>query len=561
MDIKVHLSNLDHGQIADLIGNHKIVELISEIVRSKGNIVKKGELILDLIGGVQGIIENVKRRKIFLLTLSGKQRKDLRKLLDIRNIDTFNLTKKRKTILYSFFNEIEPNEVNNEINTYSVSLLKVKYGLFKHQSEILIKANKILSSDKPRVMLHMPTGSGKTRTAMHLIARYLNDVKEGIIVWLVSGIVLCDQAAKEFEKAWENLGDRPLTILKIWGGVHNIDKNSFTCKVDPSRQINKNTFEYTNWPSDLPDGVIIGSIDSIYELCQKWEPNERILRQENIKLIVFDEAHRSTAPTYIAAIELLSNDHTGLLGLSATPGKKLHGQYNIESESIVNLFSGNKVVLEIPGYKSPIDALIDQGYLAKLKKEKLEIINSDLTLNEIETIQKSLTESLELPEGLLNYFGYDATRNLQIIDRIEKLMLQEGCNRAIVFAPSKPASDLISNILNARGIQSTSITHETPSKKRESSFEMYNSTNLHNKHVLVNYGVLTAGFDAPCTSAVIIARPTNSIVLLSQMAGRALRGPNVGGNAESKLITVVDTKIPELVSTINQFHAFDEAWI
>ena len=38
--------------------------------------------------------------------------------------------------------------------------------------------------------------------------------------------------------------------------------------------------------------------------------------------------------------------------------------------------------------------------------------------------------------------------------------------------------------------------------------------------VLVNFGVLTTGFDAPRASAVVIARPTASLVLYSQMVGR-----------------------------------------
>ena len=42
--------------------------------------------------------------------------------------------------------------------------------------------------------------------------------------------------------------------------------------------------------------------------------------------------------------------------------------------------------------------------------------------------------------------------------------------------------------------------------------------------VLINYNILTAGFDAPVTNVAIIARPTDSLVQYSQMAGRAMRG-------------------------------------
>ncbi|MBI2567467.1 MAG: hypothetical protein HYV63_10585 [Candidatus Schekmanbacteria bacterium] len=53
-----------------------------------------------------------------------------------------------------------------------------------------------------------------------------------------------------------------------------------------------------------------------------------------------------------------------------------------------------------------------------------------------------------------------------------------------------------------------------------------------NTHVLVNYGVLTTGFDAPCTNVVVIARPTFSPGLYQQMIGRGLRGPRNGASAE-----------------------------
>jgi superfamily II DNA or RNA helicase len=77
---------------------------------------------------------------------------------------------------------------------------------------------------------------------------------------------------------------------------------------------------------------------------------------------------------------------------------------------------------------------------------------------------------------------------------------------------------------------------------------------------LCNFGVLTTGFDAPKTSAVIIARPTTSIVLYSQMIGRALRGVRVGGTAKAIVSTVVDTSIPVFREIINQFTNWDAQW-
>ena len=61
--------------------------------------------------------------------------------------------------------------------------------------------------------------------------------------------------------------------------------------------------------------------------------------------------------------------------------------------------------------------------------------------------------------------------------------------------------------------------------------------------IIFNYGVLSTGFDAPGTDAILIARPTTSPVIYSQMLGRGLRGPAFGGKAECLLIDVKDNLI------------------
>ena len=77
---------------------------------------------------------------------------------------------------------------------------------------------------------------------------------------------------------------------------------------------------------------------------------------------------------------------------------------------------------------------------------------------------------------------------------------------------------------------------------------------------MCNYGVLTTGFDAPKTSAAIIARPTKSLVLYSQMIGRALRGPLVGGTEEAEICTVVDTSLKGFGNLGEAFANWEDVW-
>ena len=77
--------------------------------------------------------------------------------------------------------------------------------------------------------------------------------------------------------------------------------------------------------------------------------------------------------------------------------------------------------------------------------------------------------------------------------------------------------------------------------------------------VLVNFGVLTTGFDAPNTTCVLIARPTTSVVLYSQMVGRGIRGPLMGGSERCLIVDVKDNieGMPDLPSA---FSFFDSSW-
>ena len=77
--------------------------------------------------------------------------------------------------------------------------------------------------------------------------------------------------------------------------------------------------------------------------------------------------------------------------------------------------------------------------------------------------------------------------------------------------------------------------------------------------VLVNFGILSTGFDAPNTNAVVIARPTCSLVLYSQMVGRGLRGPKMGGTKDCKIIDIKDN-FDAFDSVHDAFKFYDDFW-
>lgn len=216
-----------------------------------------------------------------------------------------------------------------------------------------------------------------------------------------------------------------------------------------------------------------------------------------------------------------------------------------------------KVTLTIPGYESPIDYLQDQGYLAKAEFHQLDyIIDGDIThvtLSESELT--SISEGGEIPKRILDALGNDSRRNIKIVNRIFELI--DRGRKTILFSCSVPHARALTAILRYKGVSVGLVTSESDSTSRKKTIQKYKCGEL---DVLVNYGVLTTGFDAPITSAALISRPTTSLSLYSQMVGRATRGCKVGGNETCEIHTVVDNVIPGFKSMAKAFEHWEDCW-
>jgi superfamily II DNA or RNA helicase len=241
-----------------------------------------------------------------------------------------------------------------------------------------------------------------------------------------------------------------------------------------------------------------------------------------------------------------------LLGLTATPGRTWADID--EDERLSDFFHRRKVGLEIQGYESPVDYLVDEGYLARTAFNPLyhdgglELSSRDLD---------DLRDELDIPARLLSRLAEDEQRNLLVVSRLEQLLREHS--RVIVFAATVEHARVLATVLRARDHDAASVPGATPWTERTRLIHDFKSDSQEPK-AIVNFGVLTAGFDAPRTSAALIARPTKSLVLYSQMVGRATRGPRAGGNARAEVVTVVDTRLPGFASLVEAFHNWEDVW-
>ncbi len=481
-----------------------------------------------------------KDKDIRLELLAGLGKIELNKVLfvddvtieDLNRFNNFSWGDNKKSIQFLSLFDIDKDILESDIENLAPSLrTSINRPLYKYQNLIRKKISDFLWNGKEgKVIVHMPTGAGKTRTMLESACDYMRSINTSnyVVVWLAHSEELCEQAVSSFNEIWSILGDEDANIIRMWGGQNtdNID-------------ISGPTFIVTSFQT--ASNMLSANTNIRFENFSKI--------RKNCKLLIVDEAHQSTAPTYKDVINLFSRHETKVVGLTATPGRHHVGQVEDETRILADFYNNNKInIVNDDGDEidNPIDFLTKKGVLAKAIKFTIsspsEIILNDREINQMERY-------LDIPASVLKKLGEDSNRTNLIVAHAVKLNLDFNFP-TIIFAPSKDSAITVAILIKLRGVDAVAITADTPTHQRRQSIQDFKEGRL---PILVNFGVLTTGFDAPNIKAVIIARPTTSVVLYSQMIGRGLRGELMGGTDECYLIDVKDN--------INNMPDADQAFV
>jgi len=400
--------------------------------------------------------------------------------------------------------------------------------LHDFQDRIRRKVVNLIFNGQKRFLIHMPTGSGKTRTASEILldfvrlssskALFSEKIK---ILWIAQSSELCYQAFETVKFIFEK---KSTVNIKL---AHFYDNMNIPLEIEND------------------SAIIFCSIQKL--LIHYNEEFWRKIRNETY-LVIVDEAHRSVASKWVQALNFFVNDSSAyLLGLTATPGI---GAGIDDSNYLLSLFyHGNKVSITDENYvdlETPIEFLVQREFLAEIDRfdidSNVRIDDSGFSLvdNEFNFNNKTLEE-----------LTASATRNLSIINII-KDNYDRG-KKILVFTCGVTHNKILQSILFDYKIDSGRIDANT--KNRRVLIDRFKNGNL---NILLNYGVLTTGFDAPKTDVCIIARPISSLVMYSQMVGRILRGPLNNGNKKNVLYTIKDNlehgDYDNLFNSFNDFY-------
>ncbi len=381
------------------------------------------------------------------------------------------------------------------------------------------------SDNSPRRgMVSMPTGSGKTRVAVQAIVEAMReDGFQGGVLWVADRSELCEQAVEAWRQVWSGIGthEAHLRISRMWDGQQ---------KPLPTSELH----------------IVVATIQTLNARLSSVRDDYDFLK--DFSLIVFDEAHRSIAPTFTSVMDEIGltrrqgTDEPFLLGLTATPYR---GYNEEETQWLANRYGGNR--LDAGAFEND-DA---QGIVQQLQSIRV-LAQADHEVIEGETF--SLENILEnshphdwkkeldkwralpwLPQSVENRIAQSTERTKRIMEAYRTHIDPDW--PVLIFATSVEHAQTLAALLNWKGVRSRAVSGETETTIRRRVVEEFRLGEI---KALVNYGVFREGFDAPKTRAIIVARPVYSPNLYFQMIGRGLRGPLNGGDEQCLILNVRD---------------------
>ncbi|MCY3969812.1 MAG: DEAD/DEAH box helicase family protein [Acidobacteria bacterium] len=366
-----------------------------------------------------------------------------------------------------------------------------------------------------RAMISLPTGAGKTRVAVQAIVEAIRDGDfPGGALWVADRDELCEQAVEAWRQVWSSIGDggEPLRISRAWSGQES------------PRPLTKRH-------------VVVASIQTL----QARRGHQDYSFLADLQLVVFDEAHRSIAPTYTSVMEEIGltryqrPDEPFLVGLTATPYR---GRDEEETARLVNRYG--KTRLDDGAFPDDeptavVQHLQRRGILSQVDHEAIQGGTFPLHDEDMRQEGRDSWDLPWLPKPLEDRIAGSTGRTKRILKAFEKHI--EPRWPVLVFATSVEHAQTLAALLEDRGITSRAISGETRPPARQHAVEEFRSGRI---QALVNYGVFREGFDAPKTRAILVARPVYSPNLYFQMIGRGLRGPRNGGTERCLILNVED---------------------
>jgi type I restriction enzyme R subunit len=250
--------------------------------------------------------------------------------------------KPRARNVFSFHRPETLGQWHSESKTLRARLLDLPPlphdGLRACQIVAIDNLEKSLKEARPRALVQMATGSGKTYTAITSVYRYLKFAKGKRILFLVDTKNLGEQAEQEFQAYTPQDDSRKFTELYNVQRLHS-------SAIDPSAQVCISTIQ--RMYSILRGEELDESVEehSIGEAAVTAKQLKDVVYNssyplEFFDLIIIDECHRSI---YNVWKQVLDYFDAFMVGLTATPDARTYGFFD---QNVVSEYTHEEAVVD-----------------------------------------------------------------------------------------------------------------------------------------------------------------------------------------------------------------------
>jgi len=398
------------------------------------------------------------------------------------------------------------------------------------------------------VMLQMPTGTGKTRLFVSLIADIRRHDPEAGVLIVTHRRELVEQISRSLSEHYHlphgilsGGSSRDIHADILVGSIQTLsgrigkwsEVKALGEKADRMRKLCRK--RQTIAPEACRDFVgelvrVIGALRGSCPLPRVEEAGEKLLQartpaaRENLLAIILDEirsltesrvqitgaghsrtdyiivdeAHHALAPSYRKLWEVYPEAR--ILGVTATPCR-------LREASFTGLFD---TLVE----SQPMQEFIRDGYLADYRY--YTVSNKRAVIQHVNRLTRFNADG----DYLVKDLDACCNREEEILFLVDCYKTYADAKKGIVYAVNRSHGERVAERFRERGIAALSIDCETLAGERARALEDFRKGRL---KVLVNVELFTEGFDCPSIGFVMLARPTRSLALYLQQVGRALR--------------------------------------
>ncbi|NLF09397.1 MAG: DEAD/DEAH box helicase family protein [Pirellulaceae bacterium] len=399
-------------------------------------------------------------------------------------------------------------------------------GLWDVQTEAIENLEVSLADNRPRAVIQMATGSGKTFTACTESYRLIKFSKAKRILFLVDRNTLGKQALNEFQQYISPYNNYKFTEEYT---VQRLQRNT----IDPAAKVCITTIQrlYSilkgeeDFAEENEETSLFESAPSLVKEPMPVVYNPQV-PPETFDFIIIDECHRSIYNVWRQVLEYFD---ASLIGLTATP-----------TAQTVGFFNGN-LVQDYSHEKAVVDG-VNVGYDVYQIKTKVTKDGATLAKEPGQFVphrdRRTRKKKLKELDDDLIYTANDLDRDVVTTDQIrlvirtfkERLFTEIFPGRTevpktLVFAKTDLHADDIVKVIReefGRGNDfCQKITSKTTGKKPDDLLNEFR--NSYNPRIAVTVDMIATGTDVKPLECLLFMRNINSLSYFEQMKGRGCR--------------------------------------